>query len=55
MFWIGCPQEVGAILIIYFNLILKEERLEEDKAVIDKQAAVTHVNQDRGMFGHFRG
>lgn len=31
----------------------KEETLGRSKAVIDKEEAIAHISQKRGMFGHF--
>ena len=33
----------------------KGENYTETKIIIDKQAAVTHISQKRGVFGHFWG
>lgn len=39
-------------LFILINLIQKGEGLDQSKIVIGEEVAGTHINQDRGVFGH---
>ena len=40
-----------------YSIILPRRRADQRdaKAIIDKQAAATHISQKRKMFGHFCG
>lgn len=46
----ACCQETGVILRldILENLIYEAERMKQVRTVIDKEAAATHISQERG-------
>ena len=52
LFWIECCQEKGTFTIsVTDNIIQNEKRQGQAKAKMSKEAAITHINWEKGMFG----